>query len=244
MILDNFPKVLWINLERSVDRRRYMENLLNQYKLSHTRIEAVDGFSIHNKEYVSCCRRNRSIRNVENACTCSHLKALKFFLEKMDDERIVVFEDDVTFEFLEYIPFNWSEFEKNLPRDYHVVQLAIFSTTSEVECKLVKWNPQKKYYGTVAYLMKRVAAEKLLKIYFSERLRMFDLSDKIALADMAIYSIGHAYSIPIFSYLANSIIHPSFNNQYMIYKTLQKEVWKKISEDKNFNLKKIFELLE
>lgn len=43
MILDNFPKVLWINLNSSEERRSYMENLLKSYNIENTRISAING---------------------------------------------------------------------------------------------------------------------------------------------------------------------------------------------------------
>ena len=118
MILDNFPKVLWINLDRSEKRRAHMEKLLAN--LDHTRISAIDA---KGPEFNNYCIAD--INSLENACTCSHLKALKYFVEETKENRIVIFEDDVSFEFLPFIPYNWSIFEKMLPDDYNVVQLAL-----------------------------------------------------------------------------------------------------------------------
>ncbi|XWV26688.1 glycosyl transferase family protein [Tupanvirus soda lake] len=50
--------------------------------------------------------------------------ALKYFVEQMSDEKIVIFEDDIDFEFLNYMSYQtWSEFEDDLPPDYNVVQM-------------------------------------------------------------------------------------------------------------------------
>ncbi len=80
MILDNFPKVLWINLDQSKTRCSKMESLLNDNGICHTRIAAVDGVSQSGIEQMKIiCHTSNKISYAENACTCSHLKALKYF---------------------------------------------------------------------------------------------------------------------------------------------------------------------
>ena len=223
MILDNFPHILWINLDESIDRRNYMENLLNSQKLKHTRIKAINGLKWTDPELKTFCIKNRMINSAENACTCSHFKALKYFIENIPDDKIIIFEDDVSFEFLELIPFNWSQLEKNLPENYDVIQLAISVTSSskKINCHLVKNTPGNKYYCTCAYLITKKAAQQILTNYYSNLVGRFDLSKhKWATADTALYSLPNTYSIPIFTYkgtestIHNGHLHAHITSKY------------------------------
>lgn len=233
MILDNFPKVLWINLEKSIDRRKYMEELLNGYGIQHTRIRAINGLDWRDPELKTFCFKNRMISSAENACTCSHFKALQYFVDNITDDKIIIFEDDVSFEFLKYIPYNWSEFEINLPKNYNVVQLAI-STTKVVTPNLVKTNPENNYYCTCAYLITKSAAKQILSNYYLKSYSKFDLSRAVwATADTALYSLPNTYSIPIFTYCAkDSTIHSRHLNAHIDSKQQQLNMWTKINTEK------------
>jgi GR25 family glycosyltransferase involved in LPS biosynthesis len=229
MILDNFPKALWINLDRCVDRRKYMETLLDKYQIEHTRIKAVDG--LDHIEMETICDINPRISMLENACTCSHILALKHFIEKMDDQQVVIFEDDISFEFLDLIPFNWSELEKTFPDDYDVIQLAI-THEKYITTKLVKIDDTMKYYCSAAYLITRKAAQKILEDYYSEKLQKIILCGKqYANADAMILHNGNVYAIPIITYqITESTIHPYHIYIHMRAKKQQLNEWLKLTK--------------
>lgn len=204
MRLDNFPKIIWINLERSIERKKYMEELLNTNNLINIHISGIDG--LNKSELDKICIKNDNITDSENACTCSHLIALKYFIENTDEDEIIIFEDDVSFEFLNLIPYNWSELINHFPKKYDIIQLAVSSSLS-ITNKLVKISIKNKYFGTVAYLITRDKAINLLDEYFINN--MIDLKYKeMPTSDNIIISNENTYCIPIFSYkVSNSTIH-------------------------------------
>ncbi|AQN68545.1 glycosyltransferase family 25 [Saudi moumouvirus] len=239
MILDNFPKVLWINLQRSEKRKEYMESLLNKYEINNIRIQAIDG--LINEELDSICLKNTSISNQENACSCSHLLAMKYFLENMNDDKILIFEDDVSFEFLRFIPFNWSEFESNLPSDYYIIQLAITKDFGSVGNILVSTNPKSKYYCSTAYIITRQGAQHIVSKYFCSETGKINLRDQIhCTSDAIISDSGKTYSIPIFTYLTtDSTIHPNHLVIHNKSKIQQQKLWLMTSY-KQFDKNKYF----
>ncbi len=233
MLLDNFPKIPWINLDKSVARRKYMESLLKWYGLQNMRIKAVDGTNYLNPEVKRYCMPNPKLSQAENACTCSHLLALQHFVTKMDDEKVIIFEDDVAFDFLNLIPFNWSNFENNLPKDYDVIQLAISTNNIVVDNTLIKTTPASKYYCSTAYLITRNAAIKILEKYFSRTRGKFLLSGHIYVtADAILADTGNTYSIPIFSYkTTDSTVHPNHLKTHARSRNQQLLLWKNFSEN-------------
>lgn len=229
MYLDSFPRVLWINLNKSIKRRIYMENILMEYNINAIRIDAIDGTNRINPNLDNICIANSDYSSVENACTCSHLLAMKYFVENMEDDKVVIFEDDVSFDFLKYIPYNWSDFEKHLPNDYEIIQLAITHEKNKIYNYLVKFDMDLSYYCSVAYLITKSCATKILNQYYSEEHNKFDLSQKIHVtADSIITKTCQTYCIPIFTYqTTDSIIHPRHLYNHRISKAKQLEMWKK-----------------
>ena len=227
MILDSFPKILWINLARSKDRSEYMNTLLNKFKLNHTRIDAVNGLDA--KLINNICDINLNISFFENACTCSHLHAIKYFVENMIDECVIIFEDDVSFDFLPLIPYNWSKLTTNFPANYDVIQLAVTRNVNDhVTNSLIKINPEMKYYCSAAYLITRSGAKKLLEKYYSNG-KIILSSQKYATADAMILNLDNVYSIPIFTYLLNSsLIHQNHYYLHTRSKMQQYLMWKNI----------------
>lgn len=211
-----------------------MIKLLNKYGIQHTRIRAIDG--LNRAEMEASCIMNPKISIFENACTCSHILALKYFVENMDDEIIVIFEDDVSFEFLDLIPFNWSELVKRFPNNYDIIQLAI-THEGHVVTDLVKVDDTLKYFCSTAYLIKRSVARNIIGHYYSEDLqKIFLLGKQYATADAMILHSGNVFAIPIFTYQTNeSTIHPHHWYIHKRAKQQQYEQWKKIAKNKQYN---------
>ena len=207
MLLDNFPFVLWINLDRSIERRATMEAQLDTHKLSNTRIQAID--ATDTALMASVCIPNPNQSLAVNACICSHLKALRYFVEETREPRVVIFEDDADFAFLPFILFSWSEFESYLPANWGLVQLAITYLRGRVEHTLTPVNPSKRYYCAAAYMITRKSAQLLLDCYYSKVTKMYSIINQpFATADSMIVSVPKAYAIPIFTYgTSESTIH-------------------------------------
>lgn len=228
MILDNFPKVLWINLDRSADRRKYMLDLIKHYDLQAERITAVDGTSVKTN-LSDYCFANPNLSKAENACACSHLLALRYFLEKTDEQRIIIFEDDVSFEFLPFITYDWSQFESHLPKNYDLIQLAVIRKDGGINIDLTP-KGQSTLYCSAAYLIKRSSAKRILEKYslmnkgYAKR---FNLAHNVqATADAIITNSGIVYSIPIFTYkTGDSTIHPGHIPMHIMAKRKQMQAW-------------------
>ncbi len=93
-------KTFIVNLEQSVERKLYMENLLKDYPLEYEFIPAVDGRKIQDLEAVYDKNKavkiaKRELNAGEIGCALSHKKIYK----KMIDEHIpqaLILEDDIT----------------------------------------------------------------------------------------------------------------------------------------------------
>jgi GR25 family glycosyltransferase involved in LPS biosynthesis len=190
--LSNLPHILWINLDRSADRREYMTKELTTRNLSNTRISGIDGqlldIPVHNA------------RKSEIGCTMSHLKAIQFFAESDLGKYCIIAEDDLSFEYVEYWKKDFNSYVSDTPNDFEVIQLAqtIWTHSRPITLKTVKYN---KEYGTIAYLLTKSAAIKLSQMNFGG-----DLPP----SDSLLYYYLNAYTVPLFTINTSfvSTIHP------------------------------------
>lgn len=230
MRLDNFPLVLWINLDRCHNRRSYMQNLMTKYALRAVRITAIDACD---KNFQSVCRINSGLSLAENACTCSHLKAMKYFVESTTQDQVVIFEDDVDFAFLPFVPYDWSKFQSELPTDYDLVQLAVTHINICAKIHLQKITPGVRFYCSTAYLITRTTAQKLLETYVKNDIYHLE-AQTFATADSMITHSGNVYSIPIFTYHnMGSTIHPNHESIHSKNRKQQLMLWRESNGQSN-----------
>ena len=182
--LVNLPHILWINLDKSKDRKTYMENQLNYFNLKNTRIDAYDG-----KEYKDFCNFNlndislnyddisfnHDKKQNQIGCLCSHIKALEYFINTPTiGDYCLIAEDDLSFEYLQYWDKPFWYYIKDAPNNFEVIQLVQTYTKPE-HIHLFQLNSDnvltiKKHrinysWGCVLYLVKRTFAEKMINIF-------------------------------------------------------------------------------
>jgi len=95
-------KILWINLDSSIQRKTNSENILKNIHIPNERISAVDG----SKLILPNLTYERNISAYELACLLSHIKAIST-LKNIDGNYFLICEDD-------FILHNTIFFSKNL----------------------------------------------------------------------------------------------------------------------------------
>lgn len=234
MKLENFPKCLWINLDRSNTRRKHMENLCAKYKIENHRIAAVDA---KNPESIRKVCNYRSPHFKYLAITLSRLKAIKYFLENMPDEkRVIIFEDDVSFEYLNMIPYDWTDFENNLPSDYGIIQLALICKKPDKKPVHPWLHPRSINYNhssLAAVMITREAAQKIHNIYYDTKTNKYNLvCTNTGALPYYIYNACKTYAIPIFTYLGtDSTVHNHLKEHNKSKKYI-KDVWQNFTKNK------------
>jgi len=186
--------IYWINLDRRPDRRKHMEEILINNKDNNFRISAIDyknNFSPYN------VIKHQRLNGGEHGCTCSHIKALHFFLSNSNDEYCFIAEEDLSNTYSKY----WLEKHYNILKnsEYDILQL---QTTSDIYNNHMLI-PEKKYgSGTTFYKIKRDVAEKIVNNHFDIKNLTIDLSNhKHPVTDNFVWSYGNVYLLPMFSYL-------------------------------------------
>ena len=160
------PVVYWINLDRSEGRRARMQERLDTRGLAHVRVPAVDGADAAATDAIIASRANSSY----NAATiASHLNAMALALDNGLD-RVLVMEDDTTFEPYDAWPGGFAAIAAELPQDYSAIALCIAELPKNLDAlfrrpRLVHRLRRRAYWSAGAYVITRPAMERLLARY-------------------------------------------------------------------------------
>jgi hypothetical protein len=196
--LEGLPKCLWINLERSHERRSYMEKQFVEWGISdQLRIAAIDALNDDLKAHVSGEFPPNLIPS-EVACVVSHLEAIKFFFYESDLDEVLILEDDVDFSLAKYWTFTWKEVRERLPINWDTCQFTIINPMA-IMIKL-----HQRYindFSAACYLISRRHAAKLMKLHEDKgrwRLNLNILPR--ASSENLVLDSGKGYAIPLFTY--------------------------------------------
>lgn len=205
--LDGFPYVFYISCYQDKERRYKLVSNLQEWGLSYSRIEGIDGRQEDVSKYlVGGIPPNMT--NAEIACTLSHLKAIKYFYYNMPHlDGIVICEDDLDFSPVQYWNFTWKELFSSIPYDLEVLQMSIINDV------MISPNLHPRYindFGTGIYYISRSYAKRLLSFhYFDGKYNINRGTKPRSTSEDLIYIPSRAYAFPLFLYDVNfeSTIH-------------------------------------
>lgn len=215
----NYFNTYWINLDRSSERKKNMEEFFLKNDINNTRFSAIDRLNGNQIENLVTFKENVFVEEKcrgQIACLLSHLFLIKNFYEKDPNDYCLILEDDIDFQY--FNKYNL-DFEKTINKvildckhDWEIIQLS-FTVRKNKEFKLksndlyFKWKDS--YYGTIAYIINKKGALKLINNNFKDDKILIDLTtdDKknYYVADCLLYKQVNTYTfkIPIFSFNIN-----------------------------------------
>lgn len=225
----NIPHVFWINLERNTDRKASMENKFNRCKIQNTRIVAYDGYHDELEQYCDFDTRNYNYLPGQLGCTLSHLKAIMAFFKKTNLNHCIIMEDDISFDFVPFWNKSIPDIIKSAPLNWDIIQLSYTIDKISRLNKKTFYIPWKiDHYGTVAYLINKKGALKILTKLLRNHKFYFGDDHKYITADYILYSIvkTYTYKLPYFTYNINeSNIKQENENLHILAKQIQKRAW-------------------
>lgn len=166
--------VFYINLARSQDRRRDMEAELNKYNCNYYRVDAADGQQpgvVHNSGYnVQLNKKyyHKALSNGEIGCVESHKRALRAFLQS-NFQCALILEDDARARYNHL--FQELTLVAQTANDWDIIKLYLgkkkkrLGNAVKISENLTIGIPQKIPNSTLAQLVSREGAEKLMQAY-------------------------------------------------------------------------------
>jgi GR25 family glycosyltransferase involved in LPS biosynthesis len=222
--------IYWINLDRSVDRRNNMINMLKNINIPNNRVSGVNGKALSHDKIAS---RIQNIDNLstpsEYGCLLSHLDTIKTFADS-NYKNALIFEDDVTLEYCKYWNKSLCEIMQNAPQDWDIIML-----------NYIRWYPLEDTYtlnvdgnisGCQAYIINKKGAQKLMnEIYVDNDTYKLNTNYRQTADDYIYASLKtYVYKYPYFTYSItnDSTIHESHLDYHNYAKIIGLLEWKKI----------------
>lgn len=207
--LKNFGPVYLINLK---DHSHRLDSAKKQFKkygvTNYTVIEAIDGRKSDLSEIID--GKYPKLKSSEIGCIASHIKALDHWLNTSDSEYAIIMEDDFSFDTVEHWSWDWEYVVSKIPSTAQIVQLVMIKN-EPIKFSLHKKEPfniNKKMsysWSTACYLIKRNYAKSLVKEHLiNSKYKFSDYGFKNQAADVIIYNLGVAYSMPLFTHILDS----------------------------------------
>ena len=204
-------KIYYINMELSKSRNNNTINTLNNFHIKYERYNAIDGINDKNiKTYNT---------NEEYAVLASHLSLInKLRYEK--GNYYLIFEDDLSLDFIEYWDEDLEKIINNAPKDAEIIMLAYFTLNHKFEKdnNYRKWNND---WSALSYIIKKSSINKINNYIKNNKFKLFK---DINVADNYIFRIfkTYLYKYPLFTISNNnkSTFHNDHDNYQKIYKNI------------------------
>jgi GR25 family glycosyltransferase involved in LPS biosynthesis len=183
--------ILWINLDRCLDRKVHMDNLLSDINIINHRVSAIDGniFDMQNK--IKNMTLTRNFSSVEKACTLSHIKAINN-AQKLCGDYFMICEDDIKIVNIYLLNINLEKVILEAPKfDILIISKTFYNKLSN---QYTKWNAN--IQGTVCYIISRSGIEKICSIVkYDDTLDtfIFNIGFPFEVADLFIYNYINTY---------------------------------------------------
>ena len=225
-------KHYWINIDKSNDRRTFMEEQFKNNKLDNERVSAVtphDFDEILEDKRPLTCKHPGCVRcEYEYACISSHIKAMIEGLKDKNNDWFVVMEDDIV------IPFNinYNKLISELPEDTQLVQLlilygptvkALYNLSVAHNIRFIKW--QYLLPSTGMYIISREGAKILVGKYFKNNKYNFTECPYQVVAEVALYSSINSYATTFpFAYPNINLVSEIHPEHYEAHKQTYLEI--------------------
>ena len=173
--LGGIDVIYWINLDRSKDRKKWMEKLLEDpvfQNIPNERISAIDGKSPGLVDsLLNIPTKQDGHTDVVYACLLSHLNAIREFSNSSYDVALIV-EDDICLEFQQYWKNPIKKVIDHAPEDWDIIQLYYFVKDNFLNNEYTL-NVDSEYNSTVAYLINKKGSKKIIdQVYVNNKYKL------------------------------------------------------------------------
>ena len=226
--------VYYINMNKDIDRKQYMESQLSNHFERYYRIPGVNGKLIKNKNHdivdgIKFINEFKDNSLGEIGCTLSHLLAIKTAYDN-GEEIACIIEDDVYINLLNIQDESLDDFVKSVNNnnlDWEILQLYHFESNNlsknfiKIKDYTLHLHQKGKYpFSTVSYIINRKGMEKILSImgnnpfYLMKYMSIYCTSDYILYDQAKTYTINPSVVIPNNTEL-DSTIHTNHTNKHL-----------------------------
>ena len=204
--INGIDHILWINLDRSHDRKIYMENIFSKINIPNIRISAIDGKNYNLTESTNLFHK---MNNYEIATTLSHIKAISS-LQNLDGNYFCICEDDIAFDNIKYFTNDLNDIISKAPNFDILLITKIYNI--KLEELYTKWVPG--IYSTACYIISKKGLYNFIShSSYNKDNNNFNIMHPISVADHYIYNYVDTY-VYKYNFIntidITSLIHPEY----------------------------------
>lgn len=160
--LFNLPSIHYISLEESIERRKNLHEYFSEYNITNIIPHFFKRFEETNFKIIG--DKVDELTPSFKGALSSHFTVLKEWYQNTTESRVLIVEDDLSLESVEYWNFTWRQFENNLPNDWNCIQLVLIR---EYDCQDYKFEKRNTFdWCAGAYLINRQYVKYLLDTYY------------------------------------------------------------------------------
>jgi len=209
-------------MDAESNRREYMENQFQNYCIEYTRISGDKFKASSPNEWINLYEDGEILLDHNPAYSlahfANHIFFLKEWLNKTDDNLLVLMEDDYDLSLIDYWHFDWNYLMARLPFDWDTVQLG-YEHFQRVEFFLSQKDYRSFNFGPT--LINRPHVKKILDLYLqdgkiiSRGFPSYGIETYRVSVDFSINHVGKNYTIPLIT-TNTDFFQPS--NSWHVYK--------------------------
>jgi len=207
---NNVSVIYWINLDRSVDRRKRMETMFQDPMFNGIeiiRFSAVDGSKVNIDDMIDV--KEKTMNPNEYGCLLSHMEVIRTFSNQSNHQMALIMEDDATLEFKPHWKDSLNGVITDSPMGWECLMLSYIA--NDIPDSKFTFN-ENKYWSTLAYVITLNGAKRFTDSHYSSWSNKYKTDpDTNNEADQYIFQklVTYVYKYPIFiySYGEDSTLH-------------------------------------
>jgi GR25 family glycosyltransferase involved in LPS biosynthesis len=232
-LINGIGMIYWINLDRCVERKNNMLNMLKDTNVLNERISAVDGKTDNNILSNFIIEKNDpKNRNIyEYACLLSHLNTIKKFYRSRYSNCLIL-EDDCSMEFYKYWNKDINTVINSAPSDWEIIMLnyIIDTNTPPLNDTYNVWRPD--IYSTLSYIINKKGASKIMNMYKNN---MWVITDNTHTSDYVVYNMCRTYVYKYCYFTINNNNDSTIHDNHISFQIASKYYSGKIWNNNNNN---------
>lgn len=215
--------IIFICLKNNQERFQNIKKIIKKYKLKNCYILSALYYEdiffdkdntasiVHEKQFYKI-EHITTETHKEIGCFLSHVKAM-IFAKSLSEDYVVIVEDDVTFDFIQFSPYSVQELMENI--DMTKGYLSLYNNKPNYQRDLKEVNVggfREGFYGKIAYVMSKTLLEKFYNMISVEshmihlpKTNSLFISDHYFPDLFPLHHVAHSIIIPNNLYISSSI---------------------------------------
>ena len=200
----------YINLDRSIYRKEFMENQRSYFK-TLTHIPAVNGKNVKSLKKVSMQQKKFTINKLsgvtvssgELGCMLSHMKAIRTAYTAGDDVALIL-EDDVCLALHPFWPVTLTQIINTAPDNWGIISLMCTPKHNNWDNHHQAFiSTKESCWSTQAYIINRPAMKNIILTLFNDTASQISFGSHRPISDVLLFNITQS-----FNYIKHHLIYP------------------------------------